>query len=100
MPETYRIRITPRALADLEGIFEYINRDSPQNAAKMIRTLLDAIDSLDILPRRFDVPRTGAVRGRQVRSMPVQPYLVRYRIDERERIVRILRVRHGARQKP
>jgi toxin ParE1/3/4 len=98
--EIYRIRITPRALADLEGIFEYISRDSPQNAAKMIRTLLDAIDSLDILPRRFDVPRTGSVRGRQVRSMPVRPYLVRYRIDERERKVRILRVRHGARQKP
>jgi addiction module RelE/StbE family toxin len=100
MAEVYRIRITPRALADLEGIFEYINRDSPQNAAKMIRTLLDAIDALDILPRRFDVPRTGSVRGRQIRSMPVRPYLVRYRIDERERIVRILRVRHGARQKP
>jgi toxin ParE1/3/4 len=98
--EIYRIRITPRALADLEGIFEYISRDSPQNAAKMIRTLLDAIDSLDILPPRFDVPRTGSVRGRQVRSMPVRPYLVRYRIDERERKVRILRVRHGARQKP
>jgi addiction module RelE/StbE family toxin len=100
MPESYRIRITPRALADLEGIFEYINRDSPQNAAKMIRTLLDAIDGLNILPRRFDVPRTGSVRGRQIRSMPVRPYLVRYRIDERERIVRVLRVRHGARQKP
>ena len=95
MAETYRVRITPRALADLEGIFEYISRDSVQNAAKMIRTLLDAIDGLDILPRRFDVPRSGSVRGRQIRSMPV-----RYRIDERERIVRILRVRHGAQQKP
>ncbi|MDB5322967.1 MAG: Toxin ParE1/3/4 [Phycisphaerales bacterium] len=100
MPEVYRILITPGALADLEAIFDYISHDSLQNAAKMIRTLLDAIDSLDILPRRFDVPRSGSVRGRQVRSMPVRPYLVRYRIDERGRIVRILRVRHGARQKP
>jgi addiction module RelE/StbE family toxin len=100
LPETYRIRITPRALADLEGIFEYIRQDSPQNAAKMIRTLLDAIDGLEILPRRFDVPRSGAVRGRQIRSMPVRPYLVRYRIEERKKIVHILRVRHGARRKP
>jgi addiction module RelE/StbE family toxin len=100
MPDTYRIRITPRALADLEGIFEYIRQDSPQNAAKMIGALLDAIDSLEMLPRRFDVPRTGSVRGRKIRSMPVRPYLVRYRIEEREKIVHILRVRHGARRKP
>ena len=100
MPEVYRVRITPRALKDLEAIFDYISHDSEQNAAKMIRTLLDAIDGLDILPRRFDVPRSGPVRGRQIRSMPVRPYLVRYRIDERERIVRILRIRHGARKNP
>jgi plasmid stabilization system protein ParE len=56
MPETYRIRITPRAVADLEGIFDYITRDSPQNATKMIRTLLEAIDGLSILPGRFNVP--------------------------------------------
>ena len=100
MSETYRIRITPRALADLEGIFDYITRDSPQNARKMIRTLLDAIDGLSILPGRFNVPRSGSVRGRQIRSMPVRPYLVRYRIDEAQKIVRILRIRHGARKKP
>ena len=100
MPETYRIRITPRALADLQGIFEHIERDSPQNAKKMIRTLLDAIDGLEILPYRFDVPRTGYVRGRQIRSMPVRPYLVRYRVEAATKTVRILRIRHGARRHP
>jgi hypothetical protein len=43
----------------------------------MIGRLLDAIDGLNILPHRYDVPRVGTVRGRQVRSMPVRPYLVR-----------------------
>lgn len=100
MPEDYGIRITPRALADLEAIFEHINRSSPQNATKMIRTLLDAIDGLNILPHRYDVPRVGYVRGRQIRSMPVRPYLVRYRIDEKNGVVLILRVRHGARRRP
>jgi plasmid stabilization system protein ParE len=64
----------------------------------MIGRLLDAIDGLNILPHRYDVPRVGTVRGRQVRSMPVRPYLVRYRIDERRKAVHILRVRHGARR--
>ena len=100
MPDTYLIRITPRAAADLQAIFDYITQNSPQGAAGMIRTILDAIDSLNLLPRRYDVPRTGYVRGRQVRSMPVPPYLVRYRIDERNKVVHILRVRHGARRRP
>jgi toxin ParE1/3/4 len=100
MPATYRIRITPRALADLERIFDHIRRDSPQNAADMIRAIMDAIDSLGSLPYRFNVPRGGSIKGRQVRSMPVKPYLVRYRIDERRKAVHILRVRHGARRRP
>jgi addiction module RelE/StbE family toxin len=100
MADRYHILITPRALADLTAIFDYISQDSPRNAAKMIRTLLDAIDGLEILPYRFDVPRTGYVHGRQIRSMPVRPYLVRYRVEASTKIVRILRVRHGARRRP
>jgi addiction module RelE/StbE family toxin len=100
MPDTYQIRIAPRALADLESIFDYIAQDSRQNAEGLIQKLLDAIEGLNILPHRFDVPRVGMVRGRQIRSMPVRPYLVRYRIDEGRRTVFILRIRHGARRRP
>lgn len=100
MSEVYGIRMTPRALADLEAISKYISEDSPANAAKFIQVLLESIDALAIFPHRYNVPRTGFVRGRQVRSMPVPPYLVRYRIDERRKTVHILRVRHGARKRP
>ena len=100
MADTYAVRITPRALADLDAVFEYISRTSPQSAAEMIRTLLNAIDGLDVLPYRFAVPRVGVTRGAQVRSMPVSPYLVRYRVDERRKAVYVLRVRHGARRRP
>jgi plasmid stabilization system protein ParE len=98
MPETYRVRITPRALADLESIFRSITTDSPQNAATMIGKILDDIDGLEIFPHRYGVPRLGAVSGREIRSMPVRPYLVRYRIDEARKSVHILQVRHGSRR--
>ncbi len=71
MSSEYRIRITPLALADLEGIFEYIRADSLENAGRMIRRILDAIDSLEILPYRYPVPR-GAP-GDNIRSMLVRP---------------------------
>lgn len=100
MADLYGVRITPTALKDLEAIFAYVEAQSPQNARLVIRRLLDAIDGLERMPGRFNVPRTGYVRGRQVRSMPVPPYLVRYRIDERRATVHVLRVRHGARRRP
>jgi toxin ParE1/3/4 len=100
MPDAYRIRITPQALANLEEIFEFIQRDSPQNARAMIRRLLDSIDDLRTLPHRYAVPRRRAARNRTVRSMPVRPYLVRYRIDEKSKAVFVLRIRHGARRRP
>ena len=100
MPEVYAIRITPRALADLEDIFNFVRKSSPQNAPKLIETLLDAIDGLSIFPHRYNVPRTGYVKGRQIRSMPLPPHLVRYRIDDRRKAVHILRIRHGARRHP
>jgi plasmid stabilization system protein ParE len=100
MPDTYTIRMTPRALADLQGIFGYIDKASEQHAPKMVRTLLDAIDGLTTFPRRYDVPRGGSAKGRTIRFMPVPPYLVRYRIDETHKAVFILRVRHGARRHP
>jgi addiction module RelE/StbE family toxin len=100
MAERYGVRITPRALKDLEGIFDYIEAQSPLTARKVIRGLLDAIDGLERMPGRFNVPRTGYVKGRQIRSMPVPPYLVRYRIDDRRATVHVLRVRHGARRRP
>src|SRR5215218_7197172 len=68
MPATYRIRVTPRALADLEAVFEHISRDSPQNAAAMIRAIIDAIDSLESLPYRLQRP---ARRQRQGTAGPL-----------------------------
>src|SRR5947209_1631598 len=98
MADLYRILITPRALTDLRGIFQYIQQHSPQNARAMIRRLLDAIDALNMLPHRYGVPRVGRVADRQIRSMPVRPFLVRYRIDDSSKAVFVLRIRHGARR--
>jgi addiction module RelE/StbE family toxin len=98
MTPSYRIRITPRALADLEEIFERIRRDSPQNAARVIVRILDAIDSLVILPFRYSVPRGGGKIAQNVRSMPVRPYLIRYRVDGPRETIYVLHVRHGSRR--
>ena len=91
--------MTPRAAENLQDIFLYIEQDSEQNAARMVARLLDAIESLEILPHRYKVVSPPGVLMDEVRSMPLRPYKIRYHIDERNRAVTILSVRHGARQK-
>jgi toxin ParE1/3/4 len=98
MPDTYRVNLTMKAATDLEEIFEYIEKDSPQNATRLIRRLLNAIEGLQILPHRHRPVKGAAVLGEQVRSMVVHPYLVRYNTDDRREVVTILSVRHGGRR--
>ncbi len=98
MPDTYRVRYTPEAYSDLQEIFDYIKISSPQNAPEMIRKLMEAADSLDIFPHRYRPPRNMGKVDREIRSMPVPPFLMRYRIEEGSRAVVILSIRHGARE--
>ena len=76
MAATYRLNLTFRAADDLQEAFEFIERNSPQNATEMIIRLLDAIDRLDQFPHRYKIATNAEVVGAEVRSMPVKPYLV------------------------
>ena len=98
MADLYRVKITLRASIQLQNIFNYIERDSPANASKMVHRLLESIDSLDFMPRRYPLVLNSQAVGVDVYSMAVRPYLVRYHIDDSESIVTVLSIRHGARQ--
>jgi plasmid stabilization system protein ParE len=100
MADRYRVIISRRVFNELDAIFAHIRRSSPQNAAAMIRTLLDAIGNLEAFPHRYAVPRIGPGADGNIRSMPVNPYLVRYRVDEKAGVVYVVRVRHGRRRVP
>jgi len=100
MAQRYRVIISPAVTSELAEIYAYIERDSPQNASAMISALVDAIDSLEILPQRHPVYRGKRQPSEAVRRMPVPPYLIYYRVNEPHLAVDILRVRHGARRQP
>lgn len=100
MSQRFRIRLTAQALSDLEQIYETIAEDSLQNAASMIEKILDAIDLLEIFPHRTVVERQAPTLKYPVRSLPVKPYVVYFRVIDDERIVVIRHIRHGARRPP
>jgi plasmid stabilization system protein ParE len=100
MQPHYDVRITKTASSDLVEIHQFIEQDSPQNAAEMIGRLFESIDALELLPYRYKVHQLSKQPDRVIRSMPVPPYVVYYRVLEGAGVVRILTVRHGARRKP
>src|SRR5690348_7644556 len=100
MPDTHRIFLTADALSDLEGIATFIRRHSPQNAASVAETILDAIDSLASMPDRFKQVGKSRKRGTPIHSMVVRPFLVYYRVESSPPTVYVLNIRHGSRRQP
>jgi len=100
MPTTFRVILSPEAAADLEAIHAYISKDSAENAAKMVGRILDAIAKLETFPHRTVVEHQSKKIKHSVRSLPVRPYVVYFRVLDQQQAVIILTVRHGARRRP
>ena len=97
---TYRVIITPRAAGDLEGIHDFISKDSVQNADAMVNRLLGALEPLKEFPHRTVVAHQSPRLKFPVRSLPVRPYIIFFRVLEDQKVVRVLHIRHGARRPP
>ena len=100
MVKRYQVRMVLRAAQDIHEICSYIERDSPQNSAAVAQALFDSIDSLELLPHRFRVHEHRTDPAKTVHAMPVSPFIVYYRVLERNDVVEVITVRHGARRQP
>jgi len=97
-----KIRWTDPAQTDLFGILDYIERDDPAAAERVVeRRLVDAVASVARQPRRG---RPGRVEGTRELVIPPLPYVVIYRIVEPPLRpggeIAVMRILHGARRWP
>ena len=100
MADTHRVILTAEALHDLEGIAQCIREQTPQAAASVAESILDAIDSLTFMPGRFRQVGKSRKRGSPVHAMVVRPFIVYYRLEAGSAAVHVLHIRHGRRQQP
>ena len=96
----YRVIVSPTAFSDLDRILDYLKGQSPANAVKVIDRLWESMVRLRDFPHRHRVVQRSHAAAREVRRMPVPPYVVYYRVAEQEHVVRILIVRHGKQRQP
>jgi plasmid stabilization system protein ParE len=100
MADPYLIVHAPQADADLDGIIERIPKRSPQSAKRVLHRILANVDSLKTFPNRTVVRGRGGSGKAPVRILPVQSWIIFFRVLEEEKVVRILHIRHGARRRP
>jgi toxin ParE1/3/4 len=90
------VRVLRRAQNDLIEILNYVRRDRPNGADRLISKLFDAIESLEQLADRGMVPRDERLRSLGYRVLIEGEYLVFYKVLRTQ--VRIYRVVHGRRR--
>ena len=94
----YGVKLTSRALRDLDGIYGYIARTllEPGTALALAGRIEAAILSLDTMPYRCPERRRGVYAGRGYRQLLVENYTAIYRIDEEKKLVTVVTVRYSA----
>ena len=92
-----KLRFTPRAIADMAAIADYIATESPQGALRVRDAILQSLKVLVDFPR---IGRRQSVEG--VRKLVTRRYgyLVYYLLDDATDEIVVLTVQHPARERP
>ena len=92
------VRLTDRALRDMEAIHEFIEADESESASAWFRQLADAIYSLERFPERgTPVPESRKLRQLLFGKKPNISRII-FAVDKRNRVANVLHIRHGARK--
>jgi plasmid stabilization system protein ParE len=89
----WQVVFSPRSLRDLQNIVEFITGDNPLAADNVALSLFEKSELLGKSPK---IGPTLPQRP-NARFFPVGSYLIIYRLDEKNQVVRILRFWHAAR---
>jgi addiction module RelE/StbE family toxin len=89
-----KIRYTRKALDQLDQLYSFIEGHNPAAADRVNARIKRSIERLSRFPYSG---RESAYPGIRVLPVVTYPYLVFYAVEEQAREVRILRIRHGAR---
>ena len=93
----YLVRLTDRALRDMEAIYEFIEADVSERAFAWFNDLAKSICSLERFPERGAVIRESKKLRHFLFGKKPSTYRIIYAVDKRSHVVNMLHIRHGAR---
>ena len=92
----YKVILQPGAAAEAEQAYLWIAQQAPDNAARWLGRLLDAIDSLADFPQRCPLAQEDKHFAEEIRNLIIGNYRILFTI--RAGAVHVLHVRHAARR--
>ena len=97
--DKYNVKVTPRAIRDLDDIFNYIALEklAPENAFGQTERIREALKKLEIMPQSHQDRQTGRYAGRGYKQLLVDNYVVIFKIDEKQRMVTVLTIQYQGR---
>ena len=98
--DKYSVKLYTRAARDLEEIYDYISAHllEPKTAINMVDLLEKAILSLEELPERGALRKTGAFADGKHRQLFVKNYIILYVVLKDKKEVRIKTIRYSKSQ--
>ena len=95
----YKIKINPRAIRELDHIYEYIANEklAPENAIGQINRIKKAILILDIFPQSHQERNEGRYAGKGYRQLLIDNYIAIFRIDESLKTVYVITIQYQGR---
>lgn len=88
-----KLAFSEPALADIEGIHDYVFRDSPGSALRLVQRIRQTAQRLRDQPF---LGRPGTDPGTREILVRQWPYVIVYEIHTAAKVVMVLRVFHGA----
>lgn len=98
MKAKYKVEISQQAKLDLTDIVLYIKDilSEPSIANKYAELFKKEIDNLQYFPERFAIADSELIEGECIRRVVVKNYMIFYRVDEKEQLVKVDRIIYGA----
>ncbi len=93
----YVVRLTERAFRDMRSIYEFIGAEQSEAALKWFKELAQAIATLKSYPERGTAMTGKRNLRRLLFGEKPNIYRILYVVDRKNKLARILHIRHGAR---
>ena len=97
--DKYNVKITPRAIRELDNIYEYIANEklAPENAKGQVDRIKKAVLSLDTFPQSHQERNEGRYAGKGYRQLLIDNYIVIFRIEETSETVYLITIQYQGR---
>lgn len=98
--DKYKIKINPRAIRELNHIYEYIANETlaPENAKGQVERIKKGVLGLDTFSQSHQERNEGRYAGKGYRQLIIDNYIAIFRIDELHKTVYVITIQYQGRK--